>query len=127
VSTLSMDASRIGGLGQVTVTVEPRPGAIDVPAGQTIMGAAQSLGYRWPTRCGGQGEWRVCVMEVVDGECGLSTPDAQEEAAIRSTFGSLQRRGRPLRKACRATDVGAGVTVSSAVLFELINRLAGHS
>jgi ferredoxin, 2Fe-2S len=93
------------------VSVEPKPGVIEVRPDETVMDAAERLGYRWPTLCGGVGECRVCVMEVVSGAGGLSIPDAQEEAAIRSTFGSLQRRARPLRQACRAVVVGQGVTV----------------
>jgi 2Fe-2S ferredoxin len=93
------------------VTVEPNPGEIEVPEGETIMSAAQGLGYQWPTLCNGQGECRVCVLEVVSGDLSLSPPDEREERAIRSSYGALQRRGRTLRQACRAEVVAEGVTV----------------
>jgi 2Fe-2S ferredoxin len=93
------------------VQVDPKPGIIDVVEDETVMGAAERLGYQWPTLCGGNGECRVCVMEVVAGASGLSVPDELEETAIQSTFGSLRRRGRQLRQACRARVVGDGVTV----------------
>jgi 2Fe-2S ferredoxin len=93
------------------VRVEPKPGEIEVPEGETVMDGAESLGYQWPTLCNGQGECRVCVMEVVSGEMGLSSPDEREEQAILSSYGALQRRGRPLRQACRAKVIGEGVTV----------------
>lgn len=93
------------------VTVEPKPGNIDVREGETVMRGAERLGYQWPTVCGGQGECRVCVMEVVSGETSLSSPDEREEQAIQSTFRGLRRRGRLLRQACRARVVGEGVKV----------------
>jgi hypothetical protein len=50
-------------------------------------------------------------MEVVAGASKLSEPDELEDAAIQSTFGALQRRGRQLRQACRAKVKGDGVIV----------------
>lgn len=112
-----------GEMGTFQVTVEPKPGNIDVVEGETVMSGAERLGYQWPTLCGGQGECRVCVMEVLSGASGLSAPDEREEAAIQSTFGGLQRRGRQLRQACRAEVVGGGVTVfKRGVRARLVDR-----
>ena len=104
------------------VSVEPNIGNIEIRHGETVMGGAERLGFRWPTVCGGLGQCRVCVMEVVVGESSLSPPDNREQQAILSTFGSHLRRGRPLRQACQAKVTGEGVGVFKRGVRPAVDR-----
>ncbi len=104
------------------VSVEPNTGTVKMRHGETVMGGAERLGYLWPTVCGGLGQCRVCVMEVVAGESSLSPPDEREMQAILSTFGSQLRRGRPLRQACQAKVTGEGVGVFKRGVRPAVDR-----
>ena len=84
-----------------TVTIEPAGIRIEVPAGETMMGAARALGYYWPTTCDMQARCATCFVMVLAGGENLSSMGAAEEAAL------LEQRGRralekPVRLACQA-------------------------
>lgn len=85
------------------VTVQPLGIAIEVPSGQTVMAAAYSAGYDWPTECGGVAECGTCVSIIREGieNCG---PMPQDEAdALQRTMGVVD----PTRRlACRLTVLG---------------------
>lgn len=51
----------------MTVIVRPGMLRLEPQPGETVFAAAQRVGYRWPTVCGGQGSCRTCVMVVDDG------------------------------------------------------------
>ncbi|WP_329281570.1 2Fe-2S iron-sulfur cluster-binding protein [Streptomyces sp. NBC_01451] len=96
--------------GQVThrVAVGPLGVELEVRDGEDLFTAAQRLGYRWPTVCGGQGTCRTCFVQVEEG------------AENCSPVGPLEREGiealrRPLdgltRLACRLRVEGP-VTVT---------------
>lgn len=51
----------------MTVLVHPADVRLDPDPGETVFAAAQRLGYRWPTVCGGNGTCRSCVMIVESG------------------------------------------------------------
>ncbi|MFF7946384.1 2Fe-2S iron-sulfur cluster-binding protein [Streptomyces griseorubiginosus] len=90
------------------VTVSPSGVELDVHDDEDLFAAAQRLGYRWPTVCGGQGTCRTCFVQVDEG------------AENCSPVGPLEREGiqalrRPVdgltRLACRLRVEGP-VTVT---------------
>ena len=50
-----------------TVAVRPSDVEIEVRDGEDLFSAAQRLGYRWPTVCGGKGTCRTCFVQVEEG------------------------------------------------------------
>ncbi|KAB2340379.1 2Fe-2S iron-sulfur cluster-binding protein [Actinomadura rudentiformis] len=92
-----------------TVVVQPAGVEIVVEDGESLMRAAERLGYRWPTICGGQGTCRTCFVQVDEG------------LAHCSGIGGLEREGiaalrRPVdgrtRLACQLRVTGGPVTVT---------------
>ena len=49
------------------IRILPLDVEIEAKADATVMGAAQALGYYWPTTCGGEGRCTTCACDVVDG------------------------------------------------------------
>ena len=83
------------------VTIRPKNIVIEVPEGETIMGAAQAAGYYWPTTCGGEGRCTTCACTVISGMESLSPRGRSEERVL------VEERGAgvldtPLRLACQA-------------------------
>jgi 2Fe-2S ferredoxin len=76
------------------VEIEAEPGA-------TVMGAAQALGYYWPTTCNGEGRCTTCACEVIEGASALDPMGRAEQKTL-----VLERGERvletPLRLACQA-------------------------
>jgi ferredoxin, 2Fe-2S len=88
-----------------SVAVEPSGICLDVSEGETIMGAAERSGYRWPTLCHGGGTCSICWVEVTAGDDHLSAMKDDE----RETLGLLSRRlraTRAVRLACQARVEG---------------------
>jgi ferredoxin, 2Fe-2S len=94
-----------------TVVVEPAGITIEVNSGESVMDAAQRAGYRWPTVCGGTGECKTCVFEIVSGEDALVAPTSSEQDALDKTFRLATRRGQRLRLACQSRVAGAGLVI----------------
>lgn len=83
------------------VTILPKDIVIDVPEGDTIMGAAQAAGYYWPTTCGGEGRCTTCACLVVSGMEHLSPRGRSEERVLADERGA-KVLDTPLRLACQA-------------------------
>lgn len=49
------------------VAVRPLGAELEVLDGEDLFSAAQRLGYRWPTVCGGKGTCRTCFVVVDEG------------------------------------------------------------
>lgn len=49
------------------VAVRPSGAELEVHGSEDLFTAAQRLGYRWPTVCGGKGTCRTCFVEVEEG------------------------------------------------------------
>jgi 2Fe-2S ferredoxin len=64
------------------VHVLPLDVVIDVDDGATVMGAAQALGYYWPTTCGGEGRCTTCACEIVDHAEALSVMGRSERNSL---------------------------------------------
>jgi len=94
------------------VTILPANLKIEVKPGDALMGAAQSLGYYWPTTCGGQGICTTCLTEVVNGDELLAEMSRSERKTLIAERGEAIL-GRPVRLACQATVLGDGaITVN---------------
>jgi ferredoxin, 2Fe-2S len=84
------------------VTVQPKGFALEVEKGETVMGAAQRLGFQWPTICGGVASCKACTLEVISGADALEPMSVLERSELARTFPTLESGGRPLRLACQA-------------------------
>ena len=93
------------------VVVQPKGIVLEAELGETIMGAANRLGYSWPTLCGGEATCTVCVCEVLENEDSLSPRSPSEAAEIKRKLGPLKGDISRLRMACQA-QVRGDVTVS---------------
>ncbi|ANU08437.1 2Fe-2S iron-sulfur cluster-binding protein [Paraurantiacibacter namhicola] len=89
-----------------TVTVLPADIAMETQPGETLLGAAQRLGYTWPTVCGGEGQCRTCYAVIEQGEDALSPVTALEEEASPALAIVARRAGKPVRLACQAVPTG---------------------
>jgi 2Fe-2S ferredoxin len=89
------------------VIVLPGEFRFEAGAGQTLMSAAGSHGYYWPTTCGGLGTCTTCLTEVVEGGNGLREMGRGEFRTLSLERGEGVRDGR-LRLACQAV-IDAGV------------------
>ena len=66
------------------LTVENLPeGAVEVPAGATLLQALQAAGHDWLHACGAKGRCTTCRLEVTAGAEWL-TPDTAAEARYRA-------------------------------------------
>ena len=74
---------------------------IDADDGATVMGAAQALGYYWPTTCGGEGRCTTCACEVIEGAGALTEMGRSERNALVDERGEGVLR-TPVRLACQA-------------------------
>jgi 2Fe-2S ferredoxin len=92
------------------VRVLPAEIELEVAAGQTIMGAAQTQGYYWPTTCGGQGICTTCLSEVVSGAQSLAEMGRYERRVLQTERGPAILK-RPMRLACQTAVTGAGPVV----------------
>jgi 2Fe-2S ferredoxin len=96
------------------IHIMPLDVEIEAEDGQTVMGAAQALGYYWPTTCGGEGRCTTCACEVIE------RPDALSEMGRSERTSLVYERGegvlaQPIRLACQARVHGdALVTVKKA-------------
>ena len=55
---------------------------IDAADDATVMGAAQALGYYWPTTCGGEGRCTTCACDVLEGADALSEMGRSERNSL---------------------------------------------
>jgi ferredoxin, 2Fe-2S len=89
------------------VTILPANLEIEVKLGDTLMGAAQGLGFYWPTTCGGQAICTTCLTEVVSGSECLADMSRNERKTLVAERGEAIL-GRPMRLACQATVLRDG-------------------
>ena len=95
---------------RTNIRVEPLAVEYEAGAGETVMGAAQALGYYWPTTCGGEGRCTTCACEVLEGAGLLSPMGRSERAALVAERGERVVETN-VRLACQAHVTGAGLVV----------------
>ena len=81
--------------------VVPLEAELQVPEGETVMGAAQAQGYYWPTTCGGEGRCTTCACEVLEGGEALSPMGRAERKTLVEERGE-RVLGTAIRLACQA-------------------------
>jgi adenylate cyclase len=82
--------------------------------GETLMAAAERLGYAWPTLCGGIADCTTCNVKVVNGAENLE-PVGPVEAAALLRLPVLASRAGIIRLACQAKVHGPVVVKKSGV------------
>jgi 2Fe-2S ferredoxin len=83
------------------IRILPLDVEIEAAGGGTVMSAAQTLGYYWPTTCGGEGRCTTCACEVVQGAGQLEPMGRAERKTL------VEERGEgvlatAVRLACQA-------------------------
>jgi 2Fe-2S ferredoxin len=76
----------------------------------TVMGAAQALGYYWPTTCGGEGRCTTCACTVVEGADALTPMGRGERKTLEAERGS-RAADSGVRLACQARVIAEGTIV----------------
>lgn len=82
------------------VRVEPSGIEYEAVDGDTIMGAAQSAGYYWPTTCGGEGRCTTCACIVTEGQAHVEPMGRSERKAL--VEGRNEAAPARYRLACQA-------------------------
>jgi ferredoxin, 2Fe-2S len=89
-----------------TVRVEPAGIELAVEEGETVMRAAERLGYRWPTVCHGQAVCTTCFLEVLAGSEHLVAAAPRERSALASSPLVEAGGGGLVRLACQVQVTG---------------------
>jgi 2Fe-2S ferredoxin len=97
------------------VEVLPAGIVLDVLPDETIMAAAQRLGYWWPTTCGGAAECGLCAFVPESGAEHLSPMMPEEEGMLAIIAPTLGKAGRDARLACQTQVFGDVVLVKRGV------------
>ncbi|MFF7602513.1 2Fe-2S iron-sulfur cluster-binding protein [Streptomyces mirabilis] len=91
---------------EIRVRVLPLNVELTVHPGESLMAAAQRVGYFWPTRCQGQALCTACLFEVVSGNEEFAPIEPLEQGALESLSEFQAKRERPLRLGCQARPGG---------------------
>jgi ferredoxin, 2Fe-2S len=94
------------------IIVQPAGLEYEAQQGDTLMDAARSLGYYWPTSCGGQGVCTTCLSEVLSGGELLAEMGRSERKTLTAERGEAIFK-RPVRLACQAAVLHEGTIVVS--------------
>ncbi|MGH3560579.1 MAG: 2Fe-2S iron-sulfur cluster-binding protein [Mycobacterium sp.] len=97
------------------VRVEPAGIVIDVAHGETLMHAAERLGYRWPTSCHGEAKCTACFVVVEDGVERLEPARPLELAGLELFQGGSLYEGREVRLACQLRPRGDAIVFKRGV------------
>lgn len=87
------------------IRVEPLGVDVTADGSMSIMSAAESAGYRWPTVCKGQGLCTTCYVRVLSEPEHLSEMSDLEREGI-TRLGLAAGEGEVLRLACQARVEG---------------------
>ena len=64
------------------IRILPLDVEIEAKEDATVMGAAQALGYYWPTTCGGEGRCTTCACDVIEGAAALQPMGRGERKSL---------------------------------------------
>ncbi len=84
------------------VTLLPLEADIVVRDGESVMAAAQRLGYFWPTRCRGQALCTACFFEIVTEDDSFNEIAPREQSALDALSSVQAKRPGQLRLGCQA-------------------------
>jgi len=100
-----------------TVRVEPQGIELAARHGETVMAAAERLGWKWPTICHGDGECSVCWVKVIDGSAHISPMSEDERATLELLPSSIvgSKDSSPVRLACQARILGDATVAKRGV------------
>jgi ferredoxin len=98
-----------------TVRVEPLGAQLEVLEGETVMQAAERLGYRWHTVCHGQALCTLCAVDVADGPGAFEPPRPRELAGLQLFAGPTFYEGKYMRLACQARPIAHTVVTKRGV------------
>jgi 2Fe-2S ferredoxin len=104
-----------GAPGRFIVKVLPLDVDLVVRLGESVMAAAQRLGYYWPTRCRGQALCTACLFEVVAGPESFSSVEPLEHSALSSVSGAPAKQTGRLRLGCQARPLDAATILKRGV------------
>lgn len=99
-----------------TVTVEPPGIILEVHAGETVMDAAERLGWRWPTICHGDCDCTACWCEITEGADNASAMGDEERTTLETFPIYAAATGRTIRLACRVRVSGPVVLRKKGVV-----------
>jgi 2Fe-2S ferredoxin len=88
------------------IRVEPIGLELAATDGESVMEAAERLGYFWPIGCDRLGECTNCAMDVLSGVGRLSRMGRYERQNIARQRGPRALEDRRLRLACQARVLG---------------------
>jgi len=83
------------------IRILPLDDEIEAAEDATVMGAAQALGYYWPTTCGGEGRCTTCACEVLEGARWLTPMGRGERRTLEDERGPGVALNN-IRLACQA-------------------------
>lgn len=84
-----------------TINVLPGDLAIEVADGETLMAAAERVGLRWPTVCGGDGTCQTCFVEAREGDISEPSPGGTEAEGLRVLAERMEFAPGTVRLACQ--------------------------
>jgi 2Fe-2S ferredoxin len=89
------------------VRIEPVGTDLEVPDGDTLMGAAQAAGYHWPSVCGGFAICGACAVQVRVGADHAAVPAELEARRLSEVCLHRSADGGAVRLACQLVPLGA--------------------
>jgi ferredoxin len=97
------------------VRIEPSGALIEVRKGETLMGAAERHGYRWPTICHGQAICTACCIVLHDNLEAFAPAEPAELSGLELLRGRSFYEGKAVRLACQARVVATTVVTKRGV------------
>jgi ferredoxin len=97
------------------VRVEPLGVDLEVDTGETLMHAAERLGYRWPTLCHGHAVCTMCFIAFDEEPDAFEPAGPAELAALRVVGAQSSSAGKVLRLACQARVRGDTIVTKRGV------------
>jgi 2Fe-2S ferredoxin len=97
------------------VRVRPLDVDIEVHDGESLMEAAERLGYYWPTGCHGMAICTECHIEIESGAQNFAPMEEEERDALRWDFAVDGPGMSRWRLACQARPVGDAVVTKPGV------------
>jgi adenylate cyclase len=83
------------------IRVLPGDLTVEVADGETLMGAAERAGLRWPTICGGDGTCQTCFIEARQGDIAAPPPGPVEIEGLRVLAERMEFAPGTVRLACQ--------------------------